>query len=143
MQYILLKQCFTETCQATVSAVLFTIQQKTRHVLLYIPLLFLKKNLILWRLCTSIQILSSCLTPGFSLSISHSSRCKVFLQVLNMSNPCRSVCFYHVVYVVITDGSTSLSILLCTSFYFECCQTLCEQNAFFFFFLFQDIVQIK
>lgn len=95
---------------------------------------FKKKNLILWRLCTSVQILSSCLTPGFSLSISHSSRCKVFLQVLNMSNPCRSVCFYHVVYVVITDGSTSLSILLCTSFYFECCQTLCEQNAFFFFF---------
>lgn len=41
------------------------------------------------------------------------------------------MCFYHVVYVVITNGSTSLSISMCTSFYFECCQTLC-----FCFFVF-------
>lgn len=50
-------------------------------------------------------------------------------------HPC--LCFYYVVHVLITNCST---LLTCTSFYFECCQTLCEQNVFF---PFQYIVLIK
>lgn len=42
------------------------------------------------------------------------------------------MCFCYVVHVVIPNGSTSLSMLMCTSFYFECCHFV---NKMLFFFL--------
>lgn len=68
-------------------------------------------------------------TFGVSLIISYRKHNQeVILQdVLTSAH----MCFYSVVHVVITNCSTSLSMLTCTSFYFECCQTLCEQNVFF------------
>lgn len=97
---------------------LFIIQQ--RPDMFVSTFLFLNSSSVSGANCTSnnsVQMLSSCLTTGswWFKKIKHypitiNSWYKVFLQDV-MSKPCKS-CFYHVVYVVITNGSTSLSIIV-------------------------------
>lgn len=91
--------------------------------------------IVLWKLQNNcVQTLFSSPTPGENLwcqsdKVTENTTSRWFCRMF--WHPRIYVRFYYVVHVLITNCSTSLSMLTCTSFYFECCQTLCEQIFFF------------